>query len=124
MDKLSPRRRSWNMSRIKGRDTSPEKIVRKIISTRGYRYRLHRSDLPGKPDIVFVELTEGDFRERLLLARPWLPPWKTSVEQLRILGREDRKELKAGSSQCSCAEEEELAGADCLAMPIEKFGEG
>ena len=54
MDRLLPRRRSWNMSRIKGRDTSPEKIVRKIISTRGYRYRLHRSDLPGKPDIVFV----------------------------------------------------------------------
>ena len=66
-----------------------------------------------------------DFRERLLLARPWLPPWKTSVEQLRILGREDRKELKAGSSQCSCAEEEELAEVRLVsAMPIEKFGEG
>ena len=41
------------MSRIKGRDTKPELKVRRLLYGMGYRYRLHRKDLPGKPDIVF-----------------------------------------------------------------------
>ena len=40
------------MSRIRSRDTNPERIVRKSLSALGFRYRLHRTDLPGKPDIV------------------------------------------------------------------------
>lgn len=40
------------MGRIKGRDTQPELIVRSMIHRMGYRFRLHRKDLPGKPDIV------------------------------------------------------------------------
>ena len=44
--------RSYNMSRIKGRDTKPELIVRKFLHSRGLRYRLHRKDLPGKPDLT------------------------------------------------------------------------
>ena len=51
-DKLSVRRRSWNMSRIRSRDTNPELAVRRSLHRLGYRYRLHRNDLPGKPDIV------------------------------------------------------------------------
>src|SRR5207249_3372087 len=54
MDVHSPQQRSFNMSRIKSRDTKPEKIVRSIVHRLGYRYRLHKSDLPGKPDIVLV----------------------------------------------------------------------
>jgi len=53
-DVLTPQQRSFNMSRIKSRDTKPEKIVRSIVHRLGYRYRLHKSDLPGKPDIVLV----------------------------------------------------------------------
>jgi DNA mismatch endonuclease (patch repair protein) len=52
MDRLSPEHRSWNMSRIKSRDTSPELKVRSLLHGMGYRFRLHRKDLPGKPDIV------------------------------------------------------------------------
>ena len=52
MDSLSPKHRSWNMSRIKSRDTKPELIVRSMLHRRGYRFRLHRNDLLGKPDIV------------------------------------------------------------------------
>ena len=52
MDVHSPEKRSFNMSRIKGKDTRPEMMVRKWLWTNGYRYRLHRKDLPGKPDIV------------------------------------------------------------------------
>jgi DNA mismatch endonuclease (patch repair protein) len=51
-DKLTPQRRSWNMSRIKGKDTKPELIVRSLLHKMGYRFRLHVTDLPGRPDIV------------------------------------------------------------------------
>jgi DNA mismatch endonuclease (patch repair protein) len=53
MDKLTRQRRSENMRRIKGKDTKPELIVRRIAHSLGYRYRVHRKDLPGKPDLVF-----------------------------------------------------------------------
>ena len=52
MDTLSRERRSWNMSRIKAADTKPEVIVRSILHRLGYRFSLHRKDLPGRPDIV------------------------------------------------------------------------
>lgn len=52
MDKLSKTKRSWNMGRIKSTNTSPEIIVRKLLHKMGFRFRLHRKDLPGKPDIV------------------------------------------------------------------------
>jgi len=44
--------RSFNMSRIRGKDTKPELIVRSLVHQMGYRFRLHRKDLPGKPDLV------------------------------------------------------------------------
>jgi DNA mismatch endonuclease (patch repair protein) len=53
-DVLTPEQRSFNMSRIRNRDTRPEMIVRSIVHRLGYRYRLHKSDLPGKPDVVLV----------------------------------------------------------------------
>jgi DNA mismatch endonuclease (patch repair protein) len=46
--------RSENMRRITGKNTTPEVIVRRLLSQHGFRYRLHRADLPGKPDIVFM----------------------------------------------------------------------
>ena len=44
--------RSYNMSRIRGKDTKPEMLVRKFLHAQGFRYRLHDKKLPGKPDIV------------------------------------------------------------------------
>jgi DNA mismatch endonuclease, patch repair protein len=44
------------MSGIRGKDTKPEWLVRRFLHARGYRYRLHRKDLPGKPDIVLPRL--------------------------------------------------------------------
>jgi DNA mismatch endonuclease, patch repair protein len=52
MDLISKKHRSWNMSRIRAEDTTPEIIVRSLLHCLGYRFRLHRRDLPGKPDIV------------------------------------------------------------------------
>jgi DNA mismatch endonuclease (patch repair protein) len=44
--------RSYNMSKIKGKDTKPEMIVRKFLHSQGFRYKLHDKRLPGKPDLV------------------------------------------------------------------------
>ena len=52
VDSISIERRSWNMSRIKGRDTKPEILVRSLLHRKGFRFRLHQKNLPGRPDIV------------------------------------------------------------------------
>ncbi len=59
-DVHEPAVRSYNMSRIRGKDTKPELIVRRFLFSKGFRYRLHAKDLPGRPDIV-------------------LPKWKTVI---------------------------------------------
>jgi len=68
-DRLTVRERSWNMSRIRSKDTKPEIAVRSLLHRMGYRFRLHRRDLPGKPDIVLpkhrtVVLVHGCFWHR------------------------------------------------------------
>jgi DNA mismatch endonuclease (patch repair protein) len=52
-DSITSERRSDNMRKITSRDTKPEVLVRKLLFRLGYRFRLHRRDLPGRPDIVF-----------------------------------------------------------------------
>ena len=51
-DALTPNQRSWNMSRIKSKDTAPEREVRSMLHRLGFRFRLHAKDLPGRPDIT------------------------------------------------------------------------
>src|SRR5947209_7299107 len=55
-DRLSPAARSWVMSRVRSKNTRPERIVRRVAHRLGFRFRLHRADLPGNPDIVFPGL--------------------------------------------------------------------
>lgn len=54
MDKLTPERRSANMRAIRSKHMKPEVIVRKTAHALGYRFRLHRRNLPGKPDLAFI----------------------------------------------------------------------
>lgn len=54
MDKLTPERRSANMRAIRSAGMKPEMVVRRVAYALGYRYRLHRKDLPGKPDLAFI----------------------------------------------------------------------
>ena len=61
MDKISKEARSRNMSKITGKNTKPELIVRKKLYEMGYRYRLNVKDLPGKPDIVLKKLKKVIF---------------------------------------------------------------
>jgi DNA mismatch endonuclease (patch repair protein) len=53
MDNVSPAHRSTIMSKVRSRDTQPEMRVRHALHALGLRYRLHRKDLPGSPDVVF-----------------------------------------------------------------------
>lgn len=69
MDKLTPSQRSANMARIGAKDTSPELAVRQLLHRLGFRFRLHRTDLPGRPDIVMpgrntIILVHGCFWHR------------------------------------------------------------
>ena len=50
-DHLTKGKRSWNMSRIRSKNTKPEMAVRKHLYSKGFRYRLHVNDIPGKPDL-------------------------------------------------------------------------
>ncbi|HBU14820.1 MAG TPA: very short patch repair endonuclease [Gemmobacter sp.] len=52
-DVVSPEVRSRMMAGIRGRDTQPELLLRRAMHARGFRFRLHRKDLPGSPDLVF-----------------------------------------------------------------------
>ena len=52
VDSLTSERRSWNMSRIRGRNTDPELRLRSLLHRAGFRFRLHAKQLPGSPDIV------------------------------------------------------------------------
>jgi DNA mismatch endonuclease, patch repair protein len=66
MDTTTQSKRSALMSRIRSKDTRPELVVRSILHRLGYRFRLHRKELPGKPDIVLpkhhkVVLVQGCF---------------------------------------------------------------
>jgi len=60
-DNRSPESRSALMSRIGGKDTAPELVVRRLLHALGYRFRLYRRDLPGTPDIVFPSRQKAIF---------------------------------------------------------------
>lgn len=53
MDTLTAEARGERMSRVRGKDTKPELLVRRLTHGMGYRFRLHKRDLPGRPDLVF-----------------------------------------------------------------------
>nr|WP_293836958.1 very short patch repair endonuclease [uncultured Arsenicibacter sp.] len=95
-DVHTPQQRSYNMSRIKGKDTKPEMIVRKYLHARGFRFRLHNKDLPGKPDIVLpryrtVIFVHGCFWHGHEGCRYFiLPKTKTEWWEAKISGNKER----------------------------------
>jgi len=60
-DVVSPVKRSRMMAGIKGKDTKPEIQIRKLLHAAGFRFRLHRKDLPGRPDIVLPKYRAAVF---------------------------------------------------------------
>ena len=107
-DTLTPAQRSERMSRVRGRDTKPEVAVRRIVHGMGYRYRLHRKDLPGKPDIVLprhraVIFVHGCFWHRheepscalARLPKSRLEFWEPKLEANRLRDIRTKQALEA-----------------------------
>ena len=66
VDNLTPAQRSFTMSRIRSKDTAPELTIRRLVHSRGLRFRKHKKELPGRPDLVFANakvavFVDGDF---------------------------------------------------------------
>lgn len=60
-DSMTSEQRSWNMSRIRGKNTKPELCLRSLLHSSGYRFRLHHPGLPGRPDIVLPKYKTAIF---------------------------------------------------------------
>ena len=78
-DNLTPKQRSYCMSRVKGKDTGLEKLVRSELHKRGYRFRKHVKDLPGKPDVVFPKAKVAVFIDGDFWHGYRFPSWKHTV---------------------------------------------
>ena len=71
MDKIKREERSRMMSKIKSKDTEPEILTRKFLHGEGFRFRLHRKDLPGKPDIVLPKQKSAVYVNGCFWHRPF-----------------------------------------------------
>lgn len=105
MDRLSREQRSWNMSQIRARNTTPELLVRSLLHRSGYRFRLHRRDLPGSPDIVLpkhkiVVFVHGCFWHQHAQCRYATMP-KTRPEFWRQKFRDNLRRDRRAKSQLS-----------------------
>jgi DNA mismatch endonuclease (patch repair protein) len=94
-DVLSPEQRRLNMSRIRSKDTKPELLLRRELHARGLRYRLHRKDLPGSPDIVLpryraVILVHGCFWHGHDCPLFRLPATRRDFWETKIAANKDR----------------------------------
>lgn len=126
-DTLTPTQRSERMGLVKGKDTKPEMIVRRLVHGMGFRYRLHDRGLPGRPDLVFpsrrkVVMVHGCFWHRhpdpsCKLAR--LPKSRTEFWNAKLEGNRQRDEIKAAALtesgwkqmvvwECECRQKEQL----------------
>jgi DNA mismatch endonuclease (patch repair protein) len=112
MDKVSQEKRSEIMSHIRSKNTMPEIVVRKIVFYNGYRYRLYKKDLPGKPDLVFVKLRKvifvngcfwhGHNCRKNLMPKNNQVYWKTKIEENVKRDKKNHRKLnRLGWSYCN-----------------------
>ncbi len=102
MDNLTPKQRSHTMSRIRSKNTMPELTIRRLVHARGLRFRIHKSGLPGTPDLVFVGarvavFVDGDFWHGWQFPR-WEhklgPYWRRKIEGNRRRDRRNSNRLR------------------------------
>lgn len=90
------KQRRFNMSRIRNRNTKPEMTVRSTVHKMGFRYRLHRKDLAGKPDLVFPSRRKIIFVHGCFFHMHDCPIWKCySKDKRRILAKETLRKRRA-----------------------------
>lgn len=104
-DVHTPETRSYNMSRIRGKNTKPEIIVRKYLHSKGFRFRLHKKEMPGKPDIVLpkyktVIFINGCFWHGHKNCKYFVVPktrtewWISKIEKNRLVDKRNNDKLK------------------------------
>ena len=124
--------RSEVMRRVRSKDTTPELMVRRLAFSLGYRYRLHRSDLPGTPDIVFpsqnkIMLVHGCFWHGHQCQRGARIPkhnrdyWEQKVTRNRERDKKNRSKLKRMGWQVKVIWECEIRNLQKLENEIETF---
>ncbi len=136
-DTLSPAARSERMSRVRGKDTKPEMAVRRMVHAMGYRYRLHRRDLPGIPDLVFrplkkVIFVHGCFWHRhpdpncklARMPKSRLEFWRPKLEGNRRRDAAVQAELRGLGWRVMVVWECEIGHKEQLENNIRKFLEG
>jgi DNA mismatch endonuclease (patch repair protein) len=120
------------MQAVKSKNTSPELLVRRLLHARGYRYRLHRSDLPGNPDIVFfrqkkVLFIHGCFWHGHDCARGSRIPktnteyWTAKVSRNRSRDAKVRKRLQSDRWKVLTLWECELRNEVAILKKLERF---
>jgi DNA mismatch endonuclease (patch repair protein) len=131
-DHLTKKERSWNMSLIRSRDTLPEKIVRKVLTNLGVRYRLHSKQLPGKPDIVIKKdklaiFINGCFwHQHKGCKRKTMPKgnrnyWKPKLERNVAKQKADIKALRKDNWKVGIVWECETRDGDKLKKKLQKI---
>lgn len=128
---MTPEDRSALMARIRSKDTKPELAVRKIVFYMGYRYRLHRRDLPGTPDLVFpgrkkVIFVHGCFWHSHSCGRGFKPKsnitfWEKKFEATRIRDQHSVQQLKEMGWHSLTIWECEITDLKFLASRIKEF---
>lgn len=103
-DTFTPEKRSWNMSRIRSKDTKPEEYVRKFLFREGFRFRKNDKRYPGKPDIVLpkyktVIFINGCFWHAHTCSRAHLPKsnleyWQPKIEKNKLRDEQNQKKLQ------------------------------
>lgn len=137
VDTLTPLQRSERMSRVKGKDSAPEMTVRRVVHGLGFRFRLHRRELPGCPDLVFprfhaVIFVHGCFWHRhsdptCRLARApksRLDFWKPKLRSNQLRDIRNQTALAADGWKVLVVWECELRDKEHLENKIRQFLEG
>ncbi|HIJ75616.1 MAG TPA: DNA mismatch endonuclease Vsr [Deltaproteobacteria bacterium] len=132
MDRITISQRSANMRKIRGKDTSPERAVRRLIRALGFGYRLHGKELPGKPDLVLkgrkkVVFIHGCFWHQHPGCRIAHTPksnleyWVPKLEKTQMRDRRNLQELEAAGWQALTVWECEVKDISSLQVKFIKF---
>ena len=139
-DVLTPKQRSYNMSRIRNKDTKPEELVRKYLFSQGFRYRKNDARLPGKPDIVLpkyktVIFVNGCFWHKHEGCKYFVWPknnaefWKEKIEKNAARDEKDYALLRQSGWhiiviwECELKPRERVATLKGLATHLEEINE-
>lgn len=119
------------MQSVKSKNTGPELVVRRLLHGMGYRYRLHRGDLPGKPDIVFVSRRKAIFvhgcfwhghdcpKGRLPKSR--LDYWQSKLDKNMVRDRTKTEQLKSLGWSVLVIWQCETVDTEALAVRLQDF---